>query len=151
MSEGIKSGDRIGIHYTGRLEDGSEFDSSRKREPLEFEMGAGQIIPGLEQGLFGMALGEKKTVTVPAEKGYGPYNDKLVLEIPRDKLPGELEPKPGLRLQMVDKNDRSLPVVITEVSEESIMVDANHPLAGKELTFDVEIMTIKASPGIPSG
>lgn len=150
MCDGIKQGDRVKIHYSGRLEDGSLFDSSREREPLEFEVGSGQIIPGLEEGLVGMSVGDRKTVTITPEQGYGPYNEKLVLEIPLDKLPEGLEPKAGMRLQMVDKNDRSLPVVIRDVGEKGISVDANHPLAGKDLTFDVEILTIEPGSQAPA-
>jgi FKBP-type peptidyl-prolyl cis-trans isomerase 2 len=124
------------------LEDGSVFDTSVEGEPLEFTVGAGTMIPGFENAVISMKLGEKKTITIPSDKAYGPYRDDMVLVIERDKLPEGLNPEVGQRLQMQSSDGRVIMVVITEVSATTVTIDANHPLAGKDLTFEIELLEI---------
>jgi FKBP-type peptidyl-prolyl cis-trans isomerase 2 len=140
-----KTGDTVKVHYTGRLQDGTVFDTSVGSEPLEFTLGQGQVIPGFEQAVIGMQVGESKTVTIPADQAYGPRHDDLVLEVSRDELPDDLEPKVGMQLQMNQGDGGIMIVTITEVSETTIKVDANHPLAGQDLTFDIELVDIVGS------
>jgi peptidylprolyl isomerase len=138
-----RNGDTVQVHYTGKLADGTLFDSSVGREPLEFTLGAGQMIPGFEKAVFGMKVGEKKTVTIPADEAYGPYRDDLVVEISREKLPSDMTPEVGQQLVMRQPDGTEIVVVITAVSDETVTIDANHPLAGKELTFEIELVKIK--------
>jgi len=135
-------GDTVKVHYTGTLEDGTTFDTSVGREPLEFTLGEGKMIPGFEEAVRGMQVGQSKTVTIPAEEAYGPYRDDLVLVIKRDQLPEGLDPEVDQQLQMQQKNGRTAVVIVTDVSEETITVDANHHLAGKDLTFELELVEI---------
>lgn len=139
-----KSGDTVKVHYTGKLEDGTEFDSSVGAEPLEFDLGAAQVIEGFENAIIGMKEGETKTVVIPVEQAYGPINEEYVLKAPRDKMPPDLDPFVGLQLLMPVPNAEPVPVIITEVSDVEITLDANHPLAGKELTFELELVGILA-------
>lgn len=129
------------VHYTGRLPEGEVFDSSRDGDPLEFEIGAGQIIPGFEDAVEGMEPGESKEVTVPPEQAYGDHRDDLVQSLERDRLPDHLEPEVGQQLQM-SQGDQSFVVTVTDVTDASVEIDANHPLAGRELTFDLELVDI---------
>ncbi len=138
-----KDGDTVRVHYTGTLEDGTVFDSSVEREPLEFTLGEGTLITGFEEAVKGMQVGQSITVTIPAEEAYGPYLDDLVLVIERDQLPEDLDPEVGQQLQMQQTSDRTILVIVTDVSETTITVDANHPLAGKDLTFEIELVEIK--------
>jgi len=138
-----RNGDVVQVDYTGKLADGTVFDSSIGREPLEFTLGAGQMIPGFEKAVFGMKVGEKKTVTIPAGEAYGPYRDDLVAEISREKLPSDVTPQIGQQLVMRQPDGREITVTITKVSDETITVDANHFLAGKDLTFEIELVKIK--------
>jgi FKBP-type peptidyl-prolyl cis-trans isomerase 2 len=137
-----KPGTTVSIHYTGTLADGSTFDSSEGRDPLTFEMGAGQIIPGLEAALSGMTAGEAKTVTIPAAEAYGDHNPQAVQQVPREAVPDHIPLDPGTQLQVQTQDGRALPVVVTEVTEEQVTLDANHPLAGKDLTFAVEVVSV---------
>ena len=137
-----KPGTTVSIHYTGTLADGSTFDSSEGRDPLTFEMGAGQIIPGLEAALSGMTPGEAKTVTIPAAEAYGDHNPQAVQQVPREAVPDHIPLDPGTQLQVQTQDGRALPVVVTEVTEEQVTLDANHPLAGKDLTFAVEVVSV---------
>jgi len=137
-----KNGDTVKVHYKGTLDDGSVFDTSRGGEPLEFILGTGSMIEGFDKAVDGMQVGQIKTVTIPAEKAYGPHRDELVLVIGRDRLPEGLEPGIGQRLQMSQPDGRTVEVVVTVVSEASITVDANHPMAGKDLTFEIELVEI---------
>jgi len=144
-----RDGDTVKVHYTGRLQDGTVFDTSIGSEPLEFTLGQGQIIPGFEQAVIGMQVGESKTVTIPVEQAYGPRRDDMVLEIERDRLPEDLEPQVGMQLQMNRGDGGIMIVTITEVSETTVKIDANHPLAGQDLTFDIELVDIgKSKTGI---
>jgi len=137
-----KDGDTVKVHYTGTLDDGTTFDSSLEREPLEFTLGAGQVIPGFEEAVIGMQVGQSKTVTIPSEEAYGPYTEERVMVVERDQLPEDLEPEVGQRLQTQGADGRIIVVVVTEVTETTITVDANHPLAGKDLTFEIELVEI---------
>lgn len=136
-------GDTVSVHYTGTLEDGTTFDSSVGSEPLEFTLGEGNMIPGFEKAVYGLKVGESKTVTIPTEEAYGPHRDDLVLVMEREQLPADLDPKVGQQLQMQQTDGRTVVVIVTDVSETTITVDANHPLAGKDLTFEIELVEIK--------
>ncbi|WP_323036335.1 peptidylprolyl isomerase [Pararhodobacter sp.] len=137
-----KAGDTVQIHYTGTLSDGSVFDSSEGRDPLSFTLGSGQIIPGLDAAIDGMAVGEQKTVTIPADQAYGAHNPDAVQAIPRDQIPPEIPVAAGTQLQMQTPDGRAVPVVVAGATDEHVMIDANHPLAGKDLTFAVNIVSV---------
>ena len=138
-----KSGDTVRIHYTGKLDDGTQFDSSSGREPLEFALGSGQVIPGFDSAVDGMAVGESKTVTIPPADAYGEKHPQLVQEVPKSALPPEIEPQVGMHLQSQTPDGQTSPLIVTDVAEEKITVDGNHPLAGQDLTFDIELVEIK--------
>ena len=137
-----KDGDTIRFHYNGSFEDGTEFDSSRGDEPLEVTLGGGQLIPGLESGLLGMAIGDKETITITPEEGYGTFREELILKINRDEFPKDVTPKVGQQLRLQKPGNPPFSVLIAEVNDDSIVLDANHPLAGKTLIFEVELMEI---------
>lgn len=142
MAGKVKKGDTIRVHYAGKLEDGKEFDSSLNRQPLQFEVGAGSVINGFEDAVIGLQQGEKKTVTIQPEEGYGHYDENLLVEMPKKSVPEGITPEVGMRLQIVNQQKQALPVVVTEILDESIKLDANHPLAGKVLSFDIEVVEI---------
>lgn len=137
-----QSGDRVRVHYTGTLADGSEFDSSRGRDPLEFTLGGNQIIPGFDQAVTGMAIGESKKVTIDSNEAYGPRRDELVAQVERSQIPDEIALEIGNRVQASGPNDQVIDLTIVEVGEETVTLDANHPLAGKELIFEIELVEI---------
>jgi len=137
-----KIGDSVKIHYTGTLDDGTQFDSSAGREPLAFELGSGQVIPGFDKSVEGMAAGDSKSVNIPAEDAYGPHQAEMVQEVPRTALPDDLEPAEGMGLQAQGPDGQVVNLVITSVQEDTITVDGNHPLAGKTLNFDIELVSI---------
>lgn len=137
-----KAGDTVSIHYTGTLEDGSEFDSYAGREPLQFTIGSGRIIPGFEEAVIGMAPGDSKTVTIPSEEAYGPYREEMVQEVTRSSLPPELTPQIGMQLRAATASGQPVTLTVVDMSESAITVDANHPLAGKDLTFDIKLLEI---------
>ena len=137
-----KTGDTVKIHYTGTLEDGTEFDSSAGREPLEFSLGSGQVIAGFDTAVDGMAVGDSKTVTIQPAEAYGDRHDQLVQEVPKSALPDDMKPEVGMQLQSQSPDGQVMNLVIAEVAEESITVDANHPLAGQALTFALELVEI---------
>ena len=137
-----QSGDRVQVHYTGRLADGTTFDTSRQRAPLEFTLGGGDILPGVEQAVVGMTAGEAKTITIPAAHAYGPHQPARVLEIERHHLPPDLHPTVGQHLHMQRQDGEALEVVVTALTEGHITLDANHPLAGHDLTFDLQLVEI---------
>lgn len=142
MSE-AKKGDTVKVHYTGKLKDGSVFDSSKDRDPLEFTLGEGQLIPGFEEAVIGMEEGSDSTVDIPVDKAYGQPQDELKMEVPKTELPDDIDPQVGMQLQVQQtESGRSVPVTITEVKDETITLDANHPLAGKDLVFDIELVEI---------
>lgn len=135
----VKNGDTVKVHYTGTLADGTVFDSSLEREPLEFTLGEGQLIPGFEKTVLGMSAGESRTVIIPAEEAYGPYREEMVLEVPRTQLPADMQPQVGMQLQIGEEQGEGMLVQITQVSDSNITLDANHPLAGKDLTFNIQL------------
>ncbi len=137
-----KNGDTVKIHYTGRLQDGTVFDSSSDREPLKFNIGSGQVIPGFEEAVTGMVVGEKKTTQVSCDKAYGERNPSMVMVVDREHVPSEIEPEVGQRLEVGSPNGELLAVTIVDVNEENITLDANPPLAGEDLTFDIELVEI---------
>jgi peptidylprolyl isomerase len=137
-----KSGDTVRIHYIGKLTDGTEFDSSNGRPPLEFVVGAGQIISGLDKKVDGMKLGAHQTVTVPAEAAYGKHDPAKVHALPRSAVPSNIDVQPGLQLQSKTPDGSTIPLVVTGVDDQVVTVDANHPLAGQDLVFDVELVEI---------
>ncbi len=138
----VKNGDKVKVHYHGKLTDGTPFDSSEGREPLEFQVGKGDVIPGFDEGVTGMAVGDKKTVTIPAEEAYGPVQEEMIMEFPIDRFPPEMKPEVGMQLNLSDQNGEQFPVIVADVKEEVVILDANHPLAGKDLVFDLELVEI---------
>lgn len=141
----VKAGDTVRIHYTGTLTDGTVFDSSAGRDPLEFTVGSGQIIPGLDQAIPGMKAGDKKVVEIPSDQAYGPVQPDARQAIPRDQVPADIPLELGTQLQLQTPTGQVMPVTVAEVTEESVVLDANHPLAGKDLTFDFELVDIVAA------
>ncbi|MFC1938262.1 peptidylprolyl isomerase [Chloroflexota bacterium] len=138
-----ETGDTVKVHYTGTLDDGTVFDTSLEQEPMEFTLGQGQLIPGFEEAVMGMQVGESKTLTIPAEQAYGSYDDELIFIIEREQLPEDLEPAVGQRLYAGRPDGQNVIVTVIEVAETSITVDANHRLAGKDLTFEIELIEIQ--------
>lgn len=138
-----KSGDTVSIHYTGRLEDGTVFDTSEDKDPLEFTLGEGKVIPGFEKAVEGMEEGDTRTATIDSEDAYGERRDDLVLSVAKQQLPDDLDPEVGQRLQMQAGDGQTFQVVISDVESDSVEVDANHPLAGEDLTFDIELVEIR--------
>lgn len=141
----VKKGDTIRIHYHGKLNNGETFDSSEGREPLEFEVGSGMVIPGFDKGVIGMNVGDKKTVNIPVEEAYGPKNDEMIIDFPKDRFPDDMQAEVGMPLTMSDGSGQNFRVIIKEVKENSVVLDANHPLAGEDLTFDLELVEIVGS------
>jgi peptidylprolyl isomerase len=137
-----KNGDRVKVHYTGKLEDGTVFDSSTDREPLEFTLGQGEVISGFEEAVVGMQPDESKSTTLPPEKAYGSHNPEMVVTVNKDQFPEHLNPRVGQQLQMRQAEGQTIVVAVTDVSESSVTLDANHPLAGRDLTFDIELVEI---------
>lgn len=138
----VKNGDTVRVHYHGTLTDGSTFDSSEGREPLEFTVGEGQVIKGFDDALLDMEPGQKKTVNIPVDQAYGQRNDDMMMEYPKTEFPAEMKPEVGMQLHMSDNNGNVFPVVIAEVLDDSVLLDANHPLAGEDLTFEIELVSI---------
>ncbi len=137
-----QAGDTVRVHYTGKLDDGTVFDSSAGGDPIEFVIGDHQVIAGFEDGVTGMALGETKTVVIPFDQAYGAYDDDLVLNVPREQFPTHITPEVGEALQLQQPDGNVITVIISEVSDEAVTLDANHPLAGEDLTFDLELAAI---------
>ncbi len=138
----VKSGDTVKVHYHGRLTDGTTFDSSEGREPLEFQVGSGQVIKGFDEGVSGMSVGEKKTIQIPVDEAYGPKNDEMIVQFPKANFPPDLNPEVGMQLTMTNNAGQAIPVVIVDVQDEIVVLDANHPLAGQDLVFDLELVSI---------
>lgn len=141
MSKAEK-GKKVKVHYTGTLTDKTVFDSSREREPLEFTVGAGEMIEGFDQAVLGMSIGESKNITVPSEKAYGPKKEEAMISVPKSKLPEDLTPKEGMQLEATQQDGRKQMLVIADVKDEEVVLDANHPLAGKDLIFDIELVEV---------
>ena len=139
----VENNNTIALHYTGTLNDGETFDSSEGREPLEFEVGTGMVIPGFDKAVIGMKVDETKKFTIPAEEAYGEAKEELVYEVPKASIPESLNPSVGQRLVSSLEDGRQIPVTVSDVSDETITLDANHPLAGQDLTFDIKIVSIK--------
>lgn len=137
-----KEGDTVRVHYTGKLEDGTVFDTSQDREPLSFTIGEQRVIPGFEEAVVGMEPGDSKTKELAPEKAYGEHREDMVMELERDQLPDNMDPKVGQQLQLRMQNGQEVPVVITDLGEEAVTIDANHPLAGKSLVFEIELVGI---------
>jgi peptidylprolyl isomerase len=137
-----QEGDTVKVHYTGKLDNGMVFDSSQDREPLEFKIGAGQVIPGFEKGIIGMEVGQSKTVKLPPEEAYGPQREELIAEVKKADIPENIKPSVGQRLSLRQPDGNTVNVTISDVNEESITLDANHSLAGKTLIFDIELVEI---------
>lgn len=139
-----KKGDNVKVHYTGSLDDGSVFDTSEGKDPLSFTIGSGQVIPGFDQAVTGMQVGEAKTVLIAAENAYGARNDEMVIQAPIEQVPPDLNPEVGMRLEMGGANGELIRVVVVDITDSHITLDANPPLAGKDLTFKIEL--IECSP-----
>jgi len=140
-----KQGDNVKIHYDGSLDDGTQFDSSVGRDPLEFTLGSGQVIPGFDNAVAGMTLGEKKSVRIPSEEAYGEHSDELIQQVPKNALPEDLEVSIGMPLQATGPAGEIVNMMVIEISDDSIQVDANHPLAGKALNFDIELVELETA------
>ena len=138
----VKEGDKIKVHYTGKLDDGTVFDSSFDREPIEFKAGEGMVIKGFDEAVIGMDVEEEKTVTIPPEKAYGTHREHMIMTVPKDQLPKNMEPKVGDKMQMSAPDGKTFVVNIVEASDSEVKIDANHPLAGKALTFIIKIIEI---------
>ena len=142
-NDAVKKGDQVSLHYTGTLADGSVFDTSKKRnEPLKFTTGSGQVIPGFDKAVVGMKKGEEKKFTIQPSDAYGERKPELTQTVPRKHLPKDHEPKPGMMLVMGTPSGQQVPATITEVTDENVILDMNHPLAGKALTFDIQVVEI---------
>jgi peptidylprolyl isomerase len=142
--EPAKNGDTVKVHYTGRLYDGTIFDSSEGKDPLEFTIGGGHLMPAFEDGIIGLIKGESKKIHVPAQEAYGLRHDKLIVTIPFEALPENIDPEIGMRLQMRTPQDELIVLRIIEVSESDVTVDANHELAGEDLYFEIELVEIES-------
>ena len=138
-----KNGDTVEIRYTGKLEDGTVFDSSQGRDPLQFILGGKQVIPGFEEAVTGMETGDKKTATIPPEQAYGPYRDEMLITMEKERFPKDMDLKTGTMVRLKGQNEQEINVPITKVEGEKVTLDANHPLAGKALVFDIELVGIK--------
>ena len=137
-----KANDKVKVHYKGTLKNGEVFDSSEGRDPLEFTLGQGQVIPGFENGIQGMEINEVKTIDIPAAQAYGEIKQELIQIVPKANVPEEIKPEVGMRLVSKTPNGQEIPIIVTEVAEETITIDANHPLAGKDLVFEVTLVEI---------
>ena len=139
----VKDGNTVKVHYTGTLKDGSVFNTSAEREPLEFKLGEGQLIPGFEKAVIGMEEGESTKIDIPVEEAYGEAREDLIINVPKDQLPEDVEPEVGMQLQVNQPDGQPVPVRIAEITDEELKLDANHPLAGKDLSFEIEVVEIK--------
>ena len=137
-----KSGDTVKVHYTGTLNDGREFDSSRERDPLEFTIDSGQVIAGFNEAVSGMSVGDSKSVTIPADQAYGEHNPEMVQDVPRSAIPSDIELQEGMILSARNPEGRNLNFKVIDFNDEKVTVDGNHPLAGEDLTFELELVAI---------
>ena len=140
--EQVKEGDLVRVHYTGKLTNGEQFDSSEGREPLEFTVGAGQMIKGFDDAMPGMSVGEKKTINILPGDAYGEKDEQAMIEFPKANIPPDMKLEPGMQLQLRNENGQPFPVTVAEIKDDVVVLDANHMLAGKELVFDIELMEI---------
>ena len=137
-----KNGDNVKVHYKGKLTTGEQFDSSEGREPLAFTVGAGQMIKGFDEAIPGMSVGEKKTINIAPESAYGAKNEEAIVEFPKSNIPADMKLEPGMKLQLTNQDGQPIPVTVTEVKDDVVILDADHELAGKELIFDIELVEI---------
>jgi len=151
MADPIKTGDTISVDYTGKFDSGEVFDTSRNRAPLKFTVGAGQLIPGFDAAVIGMQPGEKKTVTIPPEEGYGERDSERVVSMPRAGVPEGMQVEVGMAVQLADQRGNPVPALVHELTDEAVILDLNHPLAGKTLTFDIEIRETGLKPDMQCG
>jgi peptidylprolyl isomerase len=142
MAEVIKAGDTISVNYSGSFEDGTVFDSSEGKQPLKFTVGSGQLIKGFDDAVMGMKEGEKKTVTLPPEDAYGVRQEGMIIDIPKEQIPEDMKLEIGMRLHLRDPQGNPIPALVAEVTEDTVKMDANHPMAGKTLIFEIEIAEI---------
>ncbi len=142
MRRQAERGDKVRIHYTGFLDDGTVFDSSRERDAMEVTLGSGSLIGGFEDALMGMSVGDTKQLKIPSDDAYGPRRDELVIHVDKAEFPPSLDPREGVMLNLQGPEEEVIRAVITEVSDDSVVIDANHPLAGEDLTFDIELTEI---------
>ncbi|WP_341835185.1 peptidylprolyl isomerase [Chitinophaga pollutisoli] len=138
----VKTGDTVRVHYHGRLQNGNTFDSSEGRDPLEFKVGAGMVIRGFDNGVLDMKPGDKRTLNIAVEEAYGPKSEELIMEFPKANIPADLNPQVGMDLQMSNPQGQVFPVKVVAITDEFITLDANHPLAGEPLIFDIELVEI---------
>lgn len=137
-----KAGNNVKVHYTGKLDDGTVFDSSIEREPLQFSLGSGNVIPGFEEAIIGMTPGQSKTATIPPDQAYGPQREELVIIVEKEQIPSDLSVEVGQQLQISQNDGEVIPVIVTDISDSQVTLDANHPLAGQQLTFDIELVEV---------
>jgi peptidylprolyl isomerase len=137
-----KTGDKVMVHYTGKLTDGTQFDTSRPDSPIEFTIGENMVISGFEQAIIGMSPGDTKTTTIPQSEGYGPQRDEMILTVERDRIPDNIDLELGQQLGLQYENNQSLTVTVTDISEDTVTLDGNHPLAGEDLVFDIQLVEI---------
>ena len=147
MPDQVKNGDTVRVHYTGRLDDGQVFDSSSGGDPLEFKVGAGEVIPGFDEAVRGMEVGDKKTVEIPPAEAYGERREQLIAQVPRESMELDSPPEAGMSLLMQLPDGNQIPVTVTDVTDDQVTLDANHPLAGQKLTFDVELVENRPAKG----
>lgn len=146
-----KEGDEVQVHYTGKLEDGTVFDTSEDGEPLSFTIGEERVIPGFEEAVTGMEPGDTKTTEVEPEQAYGEHREDMVMEMEKDQIPSEVDPEVGQQLQLRLENGQTVPVLITALGEDTVTIDANHPLAGRKLIFEIEVVDVAEGDGTASG
>ncbi|MEX0945676.1 MAG: peptidylprolyl isomerase [Balneolaceae bacterium] len=137
-----KDGDTVKVHYTGTLNNGEIFDTSKEKEPLEFKLGEGQLIPGFEKAVIGLKVGDSTSVDIPSAEAYGETREDLIIKVPKDQLPDEIEPQIGMQLQVNQPDGQPIPVRITDINDSELKLDANHPLAGEDLKFDIELVNV---------
>jgi FKBP-type peptidyl-prolyl cis-trans isomerase 2 len=147
----VKEGDEVQVHYTGKLEDGTVFDTSEDGEPLSFTVGENKVIPGFEEAVTGMEPGDSKTTEVEPEEAYGEHRDDMVMEMERDQIPQDVDPEVGQQLQLRLENGQTVPVLITALGEDTVTIDANHPLAGRTLLFEIELVDVAEGEGGTGG
>ena len=138
----VKEGDTVKVHYTGTLQNGEVFDTSENREPLEFTLGQGQLIPGFEKAVTGLTVGDSTTVDIPSKEAYGEVREDLIISVPKAQLPEDIEPQVGMQLQVNQPDGQPVPVRVTEIGDENLTLDANHPLAGQDLSFKIEVVDL---------
>jgi peptidylprolyl isomerase len=144
----VKTGDKVKVHYHGKLTSGETFDSSEGRAPLEFEVGGGMVIKGFDDGVTGMVVGEKKTINIPYNEAYGPRNPEMVIEFPKERFPADMQIEVGMPLVMSGNQGEQIKVVIVQIKENSVLLDANHPLSGQDLIFDIELVEITGAKSL---